>query len=876
MERKMAEVTPVLRQYLELKSKVGDALLLFQLGDFYEMFFEDAILGAKLLNITLTSRDKNKKNPVPMCGVPIHSASTYIARLVEQGYKVAICDQVEEKKGLFRRELTRIITPGLFLDTDHLPQKTNIYLASIFNLKTPLGLAYIDIGTGQFKAVQLNSYQELIDELSRITPKEIIVPESGKDAALRHLIGPKGDPIIFSHISILPDEYYELSKARERLKERFNLATLDGLGIEEAPYALMAIGSILYYIEETQKGNLEHIDLPSLYNIEDYLILDDATIKHLELLETMHRKSRKGSLLYFLDFTLTSMGGRKLREWLLYPLMDKDEICLRQDAVEWLKKEREIRSFLQDRLKKIYDLERLTARVTTSTATPRDLVALKNSLSAIPAIKENIKSNTPPTLISKLINDLDHHPQIISLIDKAIIENPPLSLKEGGYIKKGFHPQLDNYIKLIENAKEYLKEYEIKEQKRTSIPKLKIGYNKVFGYYIEISKSYTKDIPDNYQRKQTLTNAERYVTPELKKFEEEVIEAEEHRIALEMELFLELRSRVARFAKSLRKTAQAVASLDVLQSFAETAEKNRYIKPSFNNKGIVSIEEGRHPVIELTVGQHQFVPNTINMDDKKEQILIITGPNMSGKSTILRQVALIVLMAQMGSFVPALKVDLPIFDRIFTRVGASDDLTKGQSTFMVEMVETARILHMATPNSLVILDEIGRGTSTYDGLSIAWAVAEYLHDAYNKGIKTLFATHYHELVYLEKIKMRVKTLNVQVKEEKGDIIFIYRLATGGASKSYGVQVARLAGIPEKVIKRALEILKGLEKGGIDYITDRFLYKKKKTPKRVIQYPLFSNPEYSNVIELIKNINPDTLTPIEALNTLYEIKKKLQN
>ena len=797
----MTELTPMLKQYHQIKSQYKDCILFFRLGDFYEMFFEDAKIASKILGIALTSRGHQNGKKVPMCGVPYHSANSYIGRLVNSGFKVAICEQVEDpkkSKGIVKREVVRIITPGSVIDEAEIDEKSNLYISAVYSdlKKNRFGISFLDLTTGEFRFTDLSNLNLLKSELNRLLPAELLIL---KDDPLAEEFNEFRKEII--------DQKIDLDTATSLLRKQFQVYSLEGFGCHEMPLGTIASGMIVYYMKETQKGFPAHIKEIRSYRISDYMFLDDATCRHLELLRNIRENKVEGSLFSILDRTNTPMGGRILKKWIIYPLINIEKIKERLSAVDELKKNPILRKRLREILKEIYDIERLNSKISLKRANPKDLIALKESLKNISPIKELLK-NFKNEFILRLEEQLDPLSDIEKEIDGAIADDPPSTLREGGVIKEGYNKELDELIKISRDGKDWITEFIAKEQKRTGINNLKVGFNKVFGYYIEVSKANLKYVPPDYIRKQTLVNAERFITAELKEMEDKVLRADERRIELEHELFQALIERISKEGSRIKRTAEIIGILDVLCSLAQIAEENNYVHPEVYEGDEIDIRDGRHPVVEKTIKEEEFVPNDIRLNLRDQQVLIITGPNMSGKSTILRQTALIVLMAQMGSFVPASKAKIGLVDRIFTRIGASDDISKGQSTFMLEMNETANILRNATKKSLAILDEIGRGTSTYDGISIAWAVAEYLHD---KGIRTLFATHYHELTELAFSRPRIKNFNVAVKEDKGRIVFLRKLVPGGANKSYGIHVAKLAGLPDEVIDRAWQILTEMER-----------------------------------------------------------------
>jgi DNA mismatch repair protein MutS len=860
----------MVKQYLEVKEKYPDAILFYRMGDFYEMFFKDAIIASKILDITLTSRDKNKEDSIPLCGIPYHAASSYIQKLVDQGYKVAICEQMEEAskaKGIVRREVIRVITPGMVLEDDYLQPKANNFLMAISLGEERFGLAILDASTGDFLATEVNTAQSLLDEVMRTEPKEIIFPETAKEQApAKHLMK------AFPHAlySPLPPEVFDGERSRERLKA-FSLLPPEGKN-----QALQAVGAILFYVEETQKVQPGHLSRLEFYQVQDYMVLDETTRKNLELFENLATRSRKGSLLEILDETVTSMGGRMLKRWLSSPLMDLDKINERLDKVSELKEKDVSRQRLRENMRQVKDIERLSARISLGIANARDLVALESSLNLLPEIK-SIISPLEHESFKRYLPELDELPEIKDLLARAIEDNPPITLKEGGLIKKGFDSTLDRLREISREGKRWIADLETKERMRTGISSLKVRYNKVFGYYIEVTKPNLPAVPSHYRRKQTLSNAERFITQELQEYETQVLNAEEEKETLEYQIFLQVLEKVSAEVPKIQRIAQALAEIDVLSALAEVGERYGYNRPQFNEGDSLAISEGRHPVLERMGLEERFVPNDLALNSEDRQILIITGPNMAGKSTIMRQAALISIMAQIGSFVPAKEANLCLVDRIFTRVGATDDLVRGRSTFMVEMEEVAHILRNITPRSLILLDEIGRGTSTFDGLSIAWAVTEYLHEEIPWRPKTLFATHYHELTELALTKPRIKNFHVAVKEWNDRVIFLRKLVEGGTSRSYGIQVARLAGLPPEVIDRAKEVLHNLEQGEFTEggIPKLAISRKKKSTWESHQRTLFQPPA-DPLREALKKIDPNQLTPLDALNILSELKARLSS
>jgi DNA mismatch repair protein MutS len=863
----MNQLTPMLKQFLDIKELYPDSIIFFRTGDFYEMFFEDAEKASRILGITLTSRGSYDGKRVPMCGVPHHSSRSYIAKLIENGRKVAICEQVEEPgqgKGIVKREVVRVVTPGSIIDETGEERNDNLYMAAISGSNGLYGLAHVDLSTGEFRVTEVDEWRELIDELGRIDPAELLLSEGDNLSHNREFLRYR--------IEVLGGDAYIKDRAEHLLKEQLGVNSLKVFGCDGLKEGVCAAGALVHYLKETQKINPGHIKEIITYRLGDYMFLDESTVRNLELYETMKRRSIRGSLFQVIDRTVTPMGSRLLKRWTGYPLVDLYKIRRRLAAVANLRDNRVCREDIRELLNGIYDLERLNGRVSLGRANARDLIALKLSILRLPAIKMRLADSTSE-LLSDISSSIDTLQDIAEIIDKAVCDNPPISLKEGGLIREGFNHELDELISITRDGKAWIADLAFTEKTRTGISTLKIGYNKIYGYYIEVSKANLHLVPQNYIRKQTLVNGERYITESLKEYEEKVLGAEEKKIDLEYEIFEKIRGRIASQSGRIKETARYIAEIDALAGLAETAELYGYVCPEVNDGGIIEIFDGRHPVIEQTVKDEDFVPNDIRLDDNEQEFLIITGPNMAGKSTILRQVALTVLMAQMGGFVPASKATIGIVDRIFTRIGASDDIAKGQSTFMVEMDETANILRHATTKSLVILDEIGRGTSTYDGLSIAWAVAEALHDRDNKGVRTLFATHYHELTDLISTKFRVKNFNIAVKEWKDRIIFLRKLVPGGTSRSYGVQVARIAGIPEEVIERANEILSNLEKGEIDDLGRPRLARSKEAQnsQSTSQMNLFGWHN-QGLIKRIRELDISSMTPLDALVELDRIKK----
>lgn len=861
----MSKVTPMIQQYLAIKEKYQDSILFYRMGDFYEMFFEDAIVASRELEITLTSRDKQAEDPIPMCGVPHHAADTYIATLLEKGYKVALCEQVEDPgqaKGLVRREVVRVVTPGTVLAS--IDSKSPNYLAAVCWAGEKCGLAFLDLSTADFRMTQAESLAWLLEELGRVEPRELLVPEDAEfDAAWWRR------QVEECSVQVLDPASFEFARAHKRLLDQFRVHSLEGFGVRDLPLAVGAAGAIVDYVQRTQRQAAEHIRRVIPFHRSDYMIIDEVTARHLELFRSWHANGRKGTLVELLDRTITAMGGRLLRVWMSYPLIQAEAIRARQDAIACFRKHEAIRAQVRQELENVYDIERLNSRISMGSATPRDLASLRRSLQSLPRLKY-LLGNLEDQTLAELTNRLDPLEDLTLLLQEAIVDNPPPILADGGVIRPGYNEELDQLLSLSRDAKKWIAQLEAEERQKTGISSLKVGYNKIFGYYLEVSKANIASVPTRYSRKQTLVNAERYITEELKEHETQVLSADERRIRLEEELFLALRATVASHGERIQTTAAVVAELDVFASLAEVANHRNYCRPQIDDGSEIHIEEGRHPMVEAALPQGSFVPNDVHLDNVSRQVLIITGPNMAGKSTVLRQVALIVLMAQVGAPVPAAFVRSGIIDRIFTRVGATDELTRGRSTFMVEMQETAHILHQATDRSLVILDEIGRGTSTFDGLSIAWAVAEFLHDWQGRGIKTLFATHYHELTDLAVTGPRVKNMNVAVKEWGEKIIFLRKLVEGGTNRSYGIQVARLAGLPAKVVERARQVLKHLEQETTDVEgLPRLARSSTSRPNEPLQLSLFQQAD-QKLRRRLQGLDLEQLTPIEALNELAKL------
>jgi DNA mismatch repair protein MutS len=852
----------MIKQYLAIKNDHPDAILFYRMGDFYEMFFEDAEVASRVLEITLTSRNKNDESPVPMCGVPHRAASSYIARLIERGYKVAVCDQMEDPaaaKGLVKREVVRVITPGMIIDEEFLDARSHNFILAVVQSGGIWGLAYLDISTGAFRVTESAREDAVIDEARRATPKEILLPESGRSDPGQAWVARTFHDVALTY---LDEKAFDYRRAYERLIGQFQTLTLEGFGCEGLRPGVSAAGALMHYVGETQKQKSAHITRLEPYLLDSCLVVDEISRRNLELTRNIRTGSRRGTLLNVLDHTRTAMGARLLQDWLHHPLRETAPIERRQDAVAELREKAAGRRELREQLKSVHDLERVGSKTVMGQANGRDLTALKRSLMALPAVWVELGRFSAQLLTPQ--DTIDDLHRLAGLIDTAIREDSPPTLNEGGLIQPGFDQELDELVRISSDAKGYLAQLEVGEKERTGITALKVSYNKVFGYYIEVPKSRTDSVPPHYVRKQTLVNAERYITDELKRFESKVLGAEEERAALEFRLFQEVRAEIARHHAKIQVVARFLAQLDCLLSLAEAADQNAYCRPRILEDGRLRIEDGRHPVVEKMITGERFVPNTLEMDDAANQVLVITGPNMAGKSTALRQVALLVIMAQMGSFVPARKAEVGIVDRIFTRVGALDNLSQGQSTFMVEMQETANILNNASEHSLVILDEIGRGTSTYDGLSIAWAVAEYLHDLNGKGVKTLFATHYHELTELADRKPRVKNFNIAVREWNEEIIFLRKLVPGGTNRSYGIQVARLAGIPAGVIDQARKILFGIETG--EHAFAGSAPASQRAAQAAVQLDLFRGAE-SQILQRLRALELPRMTPLDAMNLL---------
>ncbi|HIX38297.1 MAG TPA: DNA mismatch repair protein MutS [Candidatus Blautia pullistercoris] len=880
----MSAVTPMMQHYIKTKEEYEDCILFYRLGDFYEMFFEDAETVSRELELTLTGKDCGLTERAPMCGVPFHAADNYINRLVEKGYKVAICEQMEDPrlaKGIVKREVIRVVTPGTNLYTQALDETKNNYIMSVAYISNRFGIAFADVTTGAFMVTEVEKLRNLLDELYKFSPAELICNEafcmSGVDLEeLRNRL----------HLSVsaLDNWYFDDDLCQRTLKDHFHVGTLEGLGLKDYDCATIAAGALLTYLLETQKNSLDHMRKITPYVTDKYMLIDSSTRRNLELTETMREKEKRGSLLWVLDKTKTAMGARMLRSFIEQPLIEEEAINQRLDAVEEINRQEMDREEIREYLGPVYDLERLISRVSYQSANPRDLIAFKTSIGMIPPIRRLLGQFQSKEL-ETIYEDMDELQDLYQVLDKAIVEDPPLAMKEGGIIKDGYDRQIDDYRQAKTKGKTWLAELEAEEKEKTGIKNLKIKYNKVFGYYLEVTNSFKDMVPDYYTRKQTLTNAERYITPRLKELEDMILGAEDKLYALEYDRFAEIRNMIAQEVERIQKTARAIAKLDAYLSMALVASRNQYVRPKINTRGVIDIKDGRHPVVEKMITNDMFIPNDTYLDNGKNRISVITGPNMAGKSTYMRQTALIVLMAQIGSFVPASKANIGIVDRIFTRVGASDDLASGQSTFMVEMTEVANILRNATSKSLLILDEIGRGTSTFDGLSIAWAVIEHISNPKLLGAKTLFATHYHELTELEGKLPGVNNYCIAVKERGDDIVFLRKIVKGGADKSYGIQVAKLAGVPDSVINRAKELVEELVSADITSTVKDIASEGKKTkPKPPVHYDevdmeqisLFDTVKDDDVLEELKSIKIDELRPVDALNVLYRLQNKLKN
>lgn len=878
----MAEYSPMMQHYLKTKEEHKDCILFYRLGDFYEMFFEDALTASKELELTLTGKQCGMEERAPMCGVPFHAADTYINRLVSKGYKVAVCEQMEDPKlakGIVERQVIRIVTPGTNTDVQSLDETKNNYLMCIYCDEDVFGVSTADVSTGDFFVTEIDSVQKLMDEINKFSPAEIICNEALFMSALD--IEDLRNRMRIA-VTALDSWYFTDDMAKNTLLGHFHVKQLDGLGLADFLSGTLAAGALLKYLYETQMNGLEHMTGIHPYSTGTFMVLDSATRRNLELVETMREKNKKGSLLWVLDQTKTAMGARLLRSYVEQPLIDRCEIEARYDAIDELNQNMISREEIAEYLNPVYDLERLITRISYQTANPRDLIAFRNSLQMLPAIRM-VLSEFHSDALTKLLAQMDALEDIYGWINDAVIDDPPIAVHDGGIIKDGYFEEVDRLRAAKTDGKSWLAQIESTEREKTGIKNLRIKYNKVFGYYLEVTNSYKDLVPDYYTRKQTLTNAERYITPELKELEETILGAEDKLVQLEYELFRELREKITGEVTRIQKTAKAVAGLDVLISLAKVADSNHYCRPKLNENGLIDIRDGRHPVVEKMISNDMFIPNDTFLDNGKNRISIITGPNMAGKSTYMRQTALIVLMAQIGSFVPASQAKIGLVDRIFTRVGASDDLASGQSTFMVEMNEVANILRNATSNSLLILDEIGRGTSTFDGLSIAWAVVEHISNPRLLGAKTLFATHYHELTELEGKLDNVNNYCIAVKEKGDEIVFLRKIVKGGADRSYGIQVAKLAGVPDSVISRAKEICQELIDNNITSGVES-LAPEKRTHQKVKrldevdqnQISLFDTVDDDEILRELKELDLGNYTPIEALNKLYELQGKLKN
>lgn len=880
------KVSPMMQHYLQTKKENKDCILFYRLGDFYELFFDDAKVASKELELTLTGKACGLEERAPMCGVPFHAVDSYLTKLVGRGYKVAICEQTEDPKlakGIVKREVTRIVTPGTNLNMQSLEETKNNYIMSILYSPDNIGISIADVTTGDYYLTEVDSLREALDEIGKYMPSEIICNESFSVSGV-DMEDLRDRMQIF--VNQLESRYFDEDSSKKLLMKHFKVSSLIGLGIDDFPNGVVAAGALLQYLIDMQKSDVGNITHIYPYLASKYMLLDSSTRRNLELVETMRDKQKRGTLLWVLDKTKTAMGARTLRSFIEQPLIDRNEILKRQSAVESLVKNVVSREEIREYLGPIYDLERLMSKIIYKTANPRDLLAFRNSISMIPAIKTALLDVQSDAELAALEDNLDALRDIYELIDQAIVEEPPLAIKESGIIKEGFDADIDHFREAGTNGKTWLAEMEESEKEKTGIKNLRIKYSNVFGYSFEVTNSFKDKVPEYFIRKQTLTNCERYTTPELKELEDTILNAQDKLNNLEYEMFCKIRDSIALEIDRIQTTAKAIALLDVYASLAYVAEKNHYVKPSINEKGIINIKEGRHPVVERMLDtSDMFISNDTYLDNKKHCISIITGPNMAGKSTYMRQTALIVLMAQIGSFVPASKADICVVDRIFTRVGASDDLGSGQSTFMVEMNEVANILRNATPNSLLILDEIGRGTSTYDGLAIAWAVTEHISNRKILGAKTLFATHYHELTELEGKMDNVNNYCIAVKENGDDIVFLRKIVKGGADKSYGIQVAKLAGVPDMVIDRAKEIVTELTDNDITEKVQSIARENKNDKKVKVkhydevdthQMSLFDTVTDEDVLKRLQEIDITTLTPMDALNTLYKLQSDLKN
>ena len=869
--------------YCQTKCAYKDSILFYRLGDFYEMFFEDAKTVSRELELTLTGKDCGLSERAPMCGIPYHAAETYINRLIDKGYKVAICEQVEDPKtakGIVKREVTRVVTPGTNLNMQELDEGKNNYLMAIVCVGDHFGVSTADITTGDCYVTEIDEERKLWDEINKFLPAEIICNDaflvSGVDVDdLRNRL----------HISVFALEswYFGDDLCKQTLLEHFKISSLEGLGLADYDSGVIAVGSLFRYLLDTQKNTMEHMNKIIPYTTDRYMVIDSSSRRNLELVETLREKQKRGSLLWVLDKTKTAMGARMLRSFVEQPLIDADAINERLDAVTELNMQAMLREEIREYLNPVYDLERLVSRISYRSANPRDLLAFKMSLEMIPHIKNLLANFTSPLLV-RINEQMDGLEDLYTLLEASITEDPPLAVKEGGIIREGYNEQVDTYRNSKTQGKSWLAQLEAEEKEKTGIRNLKIKYNKVFGYYLEVTNSFKDLVPEYYTRKQTLTNAERYITPKLKELEDMILGAEDKLFALEYDLFCQVREELAAQIPRIQETAKAIAQLDVYASLSVVAQRNNYVRPTVNTKGVIDIKNGRHPVVEKMINNDMFIANDTYLDNGSKRVSVITGPNMAGKSTYMRQTALIVLMAQIGSFVPAEKAKIGVVDRIFTRVGASDDLASGQSTFMVEMTEVANILRNATAKSLLILDEIGRGTSTFDGLSIAWAVIEHISNTKLLGAKTLFATHYHELTELEGKIPGVNNYCIAVKERGDDIVFLRKIVKGGADKSYGIQVAKLAGVPDSVLDRAKELVDELVHTDITSTFKDLAENSRKTKPKAVHYDevdleqisLFDTVQDQDIIEELKNLDITMLTPMDAMNTLYRLQNKLKN
>ena len=876
-------LSPMMVHYCQTKCAYKDSILFYRLGDFYEMFFEDAKTVSRELELTLTGKDCGLSERAPMCGIPYHAAETYINRLIDKGYKVAICEQVEDPKtakGIVKREVTRVVTPGTNLNMQELDEGKNNYLMSIVCVGDHFGVSTADITTGDCYVTEIDEERKLWDEINKFLPAEIICNDaflvSGVDVDdLRNRL----------HISVFALEswYFGDDLCKQTLLEHFKISSLEGLGLGDYDSGVIAAGSLFRYLLDTQKNTMEHMNKIIPYTTDRYMVIDSSSRRNLELVETLREKQKRGSLLWVLDKTKTAMGARMLRNFVEQPLIDADAINERLDAVTELNMQAMLREEIREYLNPVYDLERLVSRISYRSANPRDLLAFKMSLEMIPHIKNLLANFTSPLLV-RINEQMDGLEDLYTLLEASITEDPPLAVKEGGIIREGYNEQVDTYRNSKTQGKSWLAQLEAEEKEKTGIRNLKVKYNKVFGYYLEVTNSFKDLVPEYYTRKQTLTNAERYITPKLKELEDMILGAEDKLFALEYDLFCQVREKLAAQIPRIQETAKAIAQLDVYASLSVVAQRNNYVRPTVNTKGVIDIKNGRHPVVEKMINNDMFIANDTYLDNGSKRVSVITGPNMAGKSTYMRQTALIVLMAQIGSFVPAEKAKIGVVDRIFTRVGASDDLASGQSTFMVEMTEVANILRNATAKSLLILDEIGRGTSTFDGLSIAWAVIEHISNTKLLGAKTLFATHYHELTELEGKIPGVNNYCIAVKERGDDIVFLRKIVKGGADKSYGIQVAKLAGVPDSVLDRAKELVDELVHTDITSTFKDLAENSRKTKPKAVHYDevdleqisLFDTVQDQDIIEELKNLDITMLTPMDAMNTLYRLQNKLKN